>query len=106
MERLQVKASSIGRILTNLERKYNNAHDKDDPNIKRSPSGQSISSQKRAPNKIQQIPPFNASRIRKSPSTEPATVVAQEEEKEELKEVEKEDKEVKELNEKVETIEE
>lgn len=82
VERLQVKASSIGRILTNLERKYNNTHDKDDQSMKKSPSGQSISSQKRAQNKIQQIPPFNASKIRKSPSSEQAPVLAHEEEKE------------------------
>lgn len=81
VERLQVKASSIGRILSNLERKYNNTYEQ---NMKKSPSGQSISSQKRAQNKIQQIPPFNANKIKKS-ATEPESVVAQDE-KEEIKE--------------------
>lgn len=73
VERLQAKASSIGRILTNLEKKYNNTH-RDESDFKKSPSGQQLSSHqppsKRAHVKIQQIPPFNASKIRKSPSTE------------------------------------
>lgn len=85
VERLQVKASSIGRILTNLERKYNSTYEKSGQNMKKSPSGQSISSQKRSQNKIQQIPPFNANKIRKSPSSEPAVIVAQNEQ-EEIKE--------------------
>lgn len=76
---MQVKASSIGRILNNLEKKYNNTHEKDDPRIKKSPSGQQLghSSSRRAPPKIQMIPPFNANKIRKSPSTEPAAEFAQ-----------------------------
>lgn len=84
VERLQIKASSIGRILTNLEKKYNNTHDKDGKKMTNSPSGQSISStsSRRAPEKIQRIPPFNASKIKKSPSTEPAAVVAQDTEEE------------------------
>lgn len=74
VERLQVKASSIGRILNNLEKKYNNSHENDDSWIKKSPSGQQLghSSNRRPPEKIQRIPPFNANKIRKSPSTEPA----------------------------------
>lgn len=81
VERLQIKASSIGRILTNLEKKYNNTHDKDGKKMTNSPSGQSISStsSRRAPEKIQRIPPF---KIKKSPSTEPAAVVAQDTEEE------------------------
>lgn len=76
---MQIKASSIGRILNNLEKKYNSSHEKDDPRIKKSPSGQQLghSSNRRAPAKIQMIPPFNANKIRKSPSTEPAGEVAQ-----------------------------
>lgn len=76
VERLQVKASAIGRILTNLERKYNNNHEKDDRrDMKKSPSGQSLS--KRAPaNRIQEIPPFDANKIRKSPSTEATSSAA------------------------------
>ena len=73
VERLQVKACSIGRILTNLEKKYNSSND--DPNIKKSPSGHHLfSSRRREIVQIQRIPPFNASKIRKSPSTEPAAV--------------------------------
>ena len=85
VERLQVKASSIGRILNNLEKKYNNTHEKDD-RIKKSPSGQQLghSSHKRAPPKIQMIPPFNATKIRKSPSYEP-TALDDAQELEELK---------------------
>lgn len=65
VERLQVKASSIGRILTNLERKYHNTHDSSD--LKKSPSGQL---QKCEIIRIQRIPPFNSNKIRKSPSSE------------------------------------
>jgi hypothetical protein len=71
VERLQEKASSIGRILTSLEKRYTDSH-RDDPNIKKSPSGQQLGSHqppsKKAHLKIQQIPPFNANKIRKSPS--------------------------------------
>lgn len=77
VERLQVKASSIGRILTNLERQYHNS-DKEQAEMKKSPSGQSLgSSSKRPVNKIQKIPPFNASKVKVSPTTEPAVEVAQ-----------------------------
>lgn len=82
VERLQVKASSIGRILTNLERQYHNADKEQAENMKKSPSGQSLgSSSKRPVNKIQRIPPFNASKAKTSPPTaevaEPAVEVAQ-----------------------------
>lgn len=73
VERLQVKASSIGRILTNLEKKYNGTYEKPDLEIKKSPSGSSFMvnpTNKRAHPIIQMIPPFNANKIRKSPSTE------------------------------------
>lgn len=60
-----MKASSIGRILTNLERKYHNSHDSTD--MKKSPSGHL---QKREIIRIQRIPPFNSNKIRKSPSSE------------------------------------
>ncbi|CRK96554.1 CLUMA_CG010056, isoform B [Clunio marinus] len=85
VERLQVKASSIGRILTNLEKKYNSTHEKDGAEIKKSPSGQQLghSSNKRSHVKIQAIPPFNANKIRKSPSTEPAATVNEEVEQDE-----------------------
>jgi hypothetical protein len=74
VERLQVKACSIGRILTNLEKKYNNTYGEDP--MKKSPSGQQLGAQppnKRANLRIQQIPPFNANKIRKSPSSDPTT---------------------------------
>lgn len=73
VERLQVKACSIGRILTSLEKKYSNSR-YDETDMKKSQSGQ-LSNQppsKRAQLKIQSIPPFNANKIKKSPSTEPA----------------------------------
>lgn len=82
VERLQVKACSIGKILTNLEKKYNNSHDKDD-GIKKSPSGHTLGynpAHKRPQAKIQMIPPFNANKIKKSPSAEPATAAAAHEE--------------------------
>jgi len=70
VERLQIKASSIGRILNNLEKKYTDAQERgEDPDfMKKSPSGQHITHQKRPQSKIQSIPPFNASKVRKSPS--------------------------------------
>lgn len=75
VERLQAKASSIGRILTSLEKKYSSTHG-DESEIKKSPSGQLLSNKqppsKRAHLKIQQIPPFNANKIRKSPSSDTA----------------------------------
>jgi predicted acylesterase/phospholipase RssA len=80
VERLQVKASSIGRILSNLEKKYNGTYEKEDAEMRKSSSGQLGS--RRAPPKIQMIPPFNANKIRNSPSTEAvveAAAVAQEE---------------------------
>lgn len=86
VERLQVKACSIGRILNNLEKKYNNPND-DKESLKKSPSGHLVNaSSKRDHQKIQIIPPFNASKIRKSPSAESASSVsvAQKEDAKEL----------------------
>lgn len=75
VQRLQTKAESIGRILNNLEKKYNSTHnEKDGFDMKKSPSGNSIGS--RRPQRIQAIPPFNASKIRKSPSTAEAAGLA------------------------------
>lgn len=67
--RLQVKASQIGKILSNLEKKYDDA---DEEKMKKSSSG-NLGNQP-PPNKIvkvvkiQSIPPFNKNKIRKSPS--------------------------------------
>ena len=81
VERLQAKASSIGRILNSLEKKYNSTHG-DETDIKKSPSGQLFSyhqpPNKRAHLRIQQIPPFNANRMKKSPSNEVAAQQQQE----------------------------
>lgn len=77
VERLQVKACSIGKILSSLERKYNNTHEKDDKGMTKSPSGQKFGSNppsKRNSVRIQRIPPFDANKIRKSPSTEKAAI--------------------------------
>lgn len=72
VERLQVKASNIGIILSNLEKKYNNSNYDEQQFFKKSPSGHQLgygNPQNKKPHpKIQQIPPFNASRIKKSPS--------------------------------------
>lgn len=71
VERLQVKASNIGIILSNLEKKYHNSNF-DEQFFKKSPSGHQLgygNPQNKKPHpKIQQIPPFNASKIKKSPS--------------------------------------
>ncbi|XP_070503242.1 protein RUFY3 isoform X4 [Chironomus tepperi] len=73
VERLQVKASSIGRILTSLEKKYTSTRG-EESEVKKSPSGQLLSHNqppnKRAHLRIQQIPPFNANKVKKSPSGE------------------------------------
>lgn len=69
VERLQVKASSIGKILSNLEQRYHSRHAEE---MKKSPSGQQFGQQqppnKKAHLRIQRIPPFDANKIRKSPS--------------------------------------
>lgn len=78
-----MKACSIGKILTNLEKKYNNSQDKDDGSIKKSPSGHTLGynpAHKRPQAKIQMIPPFNANKIKKSPSAEPAIAAAAQDE--------------------------
>lgn len=104
VERLQAKASSIGRILTNLEKKYTSTHG-DEQNIKKSPSGQQLGHppSKKAHLRIQQIPPFNASKIRKSPSanetieskTEDISSPQEPTTKESIKEEEKDEEEIK-----------
>lgn len=61
VSRLQVKATQIGRILSNLERSY-------DCTPVSTPSSQQAPPMKRPHLRIDPIPPFNANRIRKSPS--------------------------------------
>lgn len=61
VSRLQVKATHIGRILNNLERSY-------DCTPVSSPSTQQPPPMKKPHLRIDPIPPFNASRVRKSPS--------------------------------------
>lgn len=71
VERLQVKACNIGKILTSLEKKYSNNHEKD--GMTKSPSGQTFGfnpQYKRHSVRIQRIPPFDANKVRKSPSTD------------------------------------
>lgn len=73
--RLQIKASQIGKILQTLENKSNEA---EHHGHSRTPSSSSISQLTKSkhdagpPNKkihyIDPIPPFNANKIRKSPS--------------------------------------
>lgn len=71
--RLQIKASQIGKILQTLE---NKSHEAEIHGHSRTPSSSSISAKSKhdsgPPNKkihyIDPIPPFNANRIRKSPS--------------------------------------
>lgn len=75
VERLQAKASSIGRILTNLEKKYSSSH-MNEIDMKKSPSGSQLGHppNKRAYLKIQQIPPYNANKLTKSPSSIEPTI--------------------------------
>ncbi|KAG5672962.1 hypothetical protein PVAND_003049 [Polypedilum vanderplanki] len=75
VERLQAKASSIGRILTNLEKKYSSSHGNEN-DMKKSPSGSQLGHppNKRAYLKIQPIPPFNANKLTKSPSSIEPTI--------------------------------
>lgn len=72
MTRLQVKASQIGKILTNLEHKFDKEHEEQ---MKKSPSG--TLGHHPPPSKvkkvtIQSIPPFNpnSNKVKKSPSAE------------------------------------
>lgn len=69
VDRLQAKATSIGKILANIERKYQQDFDEDAARMKKSPSNLS-SREKRASLRIAEIPAFNASKIRKSPLTD------------------------------------
>lgn len=68
VSRLQVKATHIGRILNNLERSY-------DCTPVSSPSTQQPPPMKKPHLRIDPIPPFNASRVRKSPSGLAAVVL-------------------------------
>lgn len=61
VSRLQVKATQIGRILSNLERSY-------DATPMASPSTQQPPPMKKPHLRIDPIPPFNANKIRKSPT--------------------------------------
>lgn len=102
VERLQAKASSIGRILTSLEKKYNSTHGDESSDMKKSPSGHLFSHQppnKRAHLRIQQIPPFNANKIRKSPSTDPSKPIDEEKQTEPVKTEKVEEEDEKEKNE-------
>lgn len=68
--RLQVKASQIGKLLQSLEQKNN------EENGKKTGTAQMLNKQKsessgppmKKPHYIDPIPPFNANKIRKSPS--------------------------------------
>lgn len=70
VSRLQVKATQIGRILTTLERSY-------DSTPMASPISQQPPPMKKPHLRIDPIPPFNANRIRKSPSSLANTANAQ-----------------------------
>lgn len=61
VSRLQVKATQIGRILSNLERSY-------DCTPASTPGTQQPPPMKKPHLRIDPIPPFNANKIRKSPS--------------------------------------
>ena len=70
VQRLQVKASQIGKILTNLEREghMSGGHSMTDSHHSNSSS---IGPPVKKPHlKIGTIPPFNANKIRKSPSVD------------------------------------
>jgi hypothetical protein len=63
-----------------LEKKYSSQHSGEN-DMKKSPSGQSIGNQppnKRAHLRIQHIPPFNANKIRKSPSASENEIIGAE----------------------------
>lgn len=75
VSRLQVKASQIGKILQNLENKSKDALSGDGrPHhpSKSQPSADVGGPPIKKPHFIDTIPPFNASRVRKSPMTESA----------------------------------
>lgn len=79
VERLQVKAESIGKILANIEKKYQHEQDDHDARMKKSPSAQLALTREReqrerekqrANLKMFQIPAFNPNKVRKSPLTD------------------------------------
>lgn len=77
VSRLQVKASQIGKILQTLE-SHNNKADSDRQHKKTASQGQSskikVDGQpQKKPHYIDPIPPFNANKIRKSPSMNATT---------------------------------
>lgn len=77
MSRLQIKASQIGKILQNLENKSKetlNADGRPYPNKSQPSPDTSGGPPVKKPHFIDTIPPFNASRVRKSPLTEVAEV--------------------------------
>lgn len=72
VSRLQLKASQIGNILKTLE-SHNKAADSDKQHKKTASQGQSSKMRvdgppQKKPHYIDPIPPFNANKIRKSPS--------------------------------------
>lgn len=70
VDRLQAKATSIGKILANIEKKYKQEDDDDlAARMKKSPSNLSTR-EKRASLRIAEIPAFNPKTIKKSPMTE------------------------------------
>lgn len=69
VDRLQAKATSIGKILANIEKKYKQDDDDDLARMKKSPSNLSTR-EKRASLRIAEIPAFNPKTIKKSPMTE------------------------------------
>ena len=76
MTRLQVKASAIGKILSSLEKKYdaNSLHEmQPDAEFMKKSTSANLGHSKQRPHikvSIQSIPPFNANKIRNSPSVE------------------------------------
>ncbi|XP_055695800.1 protein RUFY3-like isoform X3 [Lutzomyia longipalpis] len=66
VSRLQAKASQIGKILTTLEKKYEGADSLESPMATTPSTG--IPPVKRPYLRVDPIPPFNANKMRKSPS--------------------------------------
>ncbi|XP_059619621.1 protein RUFY3 isoform X3 [Phlebotomus argentipes] len=68
VSRLQAKASQIGKILTTLEKKYEGSDALDSPLATTPSTG--VPPVKRPHLRVDPIPPFNANKMRKSPSVE------------------------------------
>jgi RUN and FYVE domain-containing protein 1/2 len=86
VSRLQAKASHIGKILTSLEKRYDDNDKKENAGTT---GGMKKSASKRSHLRIDPIPPFNANKIKKSPCTDPSPadlteVVASEKQLEQL----------------------